>query len=64
MVSDNRLLQKHLNHGWVKEVTEEMVDGQLKMVERKNREELLRCRESGNKEVDILFVVDYHLHLK
>ena len=43
---------------------EEIVDGQLKMVERKNREELLRCRESGNKEVDILFVVDYHLHLK
>lgn len=43
---------------------EEMVDRQLKMVKRKNREELLRCRESGNKKVDIPFVVDYHPHLK
>ena len=40
------------------------IDNQLKHVKNVNREELLRPKERGNKNIGIPFIVTYHPHLK
>ena len=58
LCSDSKDCETHLKN------PQNIIDNQLKRVKNVSREELLRSKERGNKNIGIPFIVTYHPHLK
>ena len=68
LCSDSKDCKTHLKNlkKWFHDrgYPENIIDNQLKRVKGESREELLRPKEKGNKNIVIPFIVTYHPHLK
>ena len=68
LCSDSKDCETHLKNlkKWFHDrgYPENIIDNQLKRVKYENREELLRPKERGNKNIGIPFIVTYHPQIK